>query len=325
MMICPYCGEEIEESLEKCPCCEGQLQEVSVFHCPLCAESIRPNTRICPYCESDIGEEINIPRRKCPYCAEWIPSAVDLCPYCDSKLSGDTDIGETRKCSFCAEPIPAGKMICPYCGKSLDQSFEDISEGYQDPTLPFPDARNASVRDASSPSSEMPTKERRASRWIGIAMGLAIILVIVFNSDRFAGLGGSKSLSPTPTTRSAQSMGKGPSQTPWASPTANPLISKGCVAWSEIDDRHIGKRMCVYGIARLVEYKQYEQGHVFTIQFSDDWYDFKIQDFNFFYQGISEGTCISARGEVIDNVSFLILKPDKNQGSIEAHPYSLCH
>lgn len=103
-----------------------------------------------------------------------------------------------------------------------------------------------------------------------------------------------------------------------SSPTPNnPLKQNGCIKWSDVQKKHIGKTICVYGIVNAVA----SNADTYTISFSDEWHDFKVQDWNYntYFPPIESGVCIVANGDVVDNVSFLILIPDIEEGAMSTY------
>ncbi len=104
---------------------------------------------------------------------------------------------------------------------------------------------------------------------------------------------------------------------PTPRPTVNPLRTQGCIKWSDVQQEHIGRTICVFGIVKLKR----SSDQLYTIQFSDDWNDFKIQDwnYNYYYPEVKPGVCIVATGRVVDNVSFLMLLPNTDEGAMRTY------
>lgn len=108
-----------------------------------------------------------------------------------------------------------------------------------------------------------------------------------------------------------------PTRTP--SPITGPPSS--CIRWDRVGQTHIGKSICVYGIVHNVK----PGNGVFTIEFSGDWTDTKIQDFNHYWRDINPGECLAIYGTVRDNVSFLFVSPNRdNPKIIEYSSASAC-
>lgn len=144
--------------------------------------------------------------------------------------------------------------------------------------------------------------------WIGLGLAIFIRAVV------FSG-GGPAPATPTPTKRptSILTAGPVPQNTPRA--TSNPIESLGCVKWSQVRQSHVGKEICIYGIVTSVK----AASSLYTIQFSDDWYDFKLQDWNYPDVEIEAGMCIVVAGKVTDNVSFLMLLVSKEDNAIQIY------
>ncbi|MGC8725728.1 MAG: DUF835 domain-containing protein [Thermoplasmata archaeon] len=48
-IICPFCGEEVDDTLTECPICGGKLLD-EVLICPRCTEKLHENDSLCPLC-----------------------------------------------------------------------------------------------------------------------------------------------------------------------------------------------------------------------------------------------------------------------------------
>jgi hypothetical protein len=75
-----------------------------------------------------------------------------------------------------------------------------------------------------------------------------------------------------------------------------------CIRWDEVQDRHIGHRICVYGIiVKLQETGTYAQ----IVRFSDEAGTFLIKSRWFTYVGIKRGDCVKAEGTIMRDGNYL--------------------
>jgi len=111
---------------------------------------------------------------------------------------------------------------------------------------------------------------------------------------------------------------KSTSTRPPIQPTENPLRARGCIKWSDVQQNHVGRSICVFGIVKSIQ----SSATTYTIQFNDDWHAFKIQDwnYNYYYPEVKPGMCVGATGSVVDNVSFLMLLPNRDEGAMFTYP-----
>jgi hypothetical protein len=82
-------------------------------------------------------------------------------------------------------------------------------------------------------------------------------------------------------------------------------ISGICIRWDEVKDRHIGHRICVYGvIVKLQETSNYAQ----IVRFSEEAGTFLIKSRWFTYVGINRGDCVKAEGTIIRDGNYLSME-----------------
>jgi hypothetical protein len=165
-----------------------------------------------------------------------------------------------------------------------------------------------------------------------ILLGVGIILLIIDNlasatppissePTRIAApshaISSNKAIGPISTVYPTATRGKSRTSPPRYFPTDamfdNPLLSQGCIRWNDVQQRHIGRSLCVFGTVKSAD----KQGNVYTIAFSNNWNAFKVQDWNYSYPDLKPGMCISAVGKIQDNKSFLILLLDKTGDSLK--------
>lgn len=78
-----------------------------------------------------------------------------------------------------------------------------------------------------------------------------------------------------------------------------------CIRWDEVSDRHIGHRVCVYGvIVKLQETGTYAQ----IVRFSDEAGTFLIKSRWFTYVGIKRGDCVNAVGTIQRDGNYLSME-----------------
>lgn len=78
-----------------------------------------------------------------------------------------------------------------------------------------------------------------------------------------------------------------------------------CIRWDKVRDRHIGHRICVYGvIVKLQETSNYAQ----IVRFSDEAGTFLIKSRWFTYVGIKRGDCVKAEGTIIRDGNYLSMR-----------------
>lgn len=78
-----------------------------------------------------------------------------------------------------------------------------------------------------------------------------------------------------------------------------------CIRWDKVRDRHIGHRICVYGvIVKLQETSNYAQ----IVRFSDEAGTFLIKSRWFTYVGIKRGDCVKAEGTIRRDGNYLSME-----------------
>jgi len=194
----------------------------------------------------------------------------------------------------------------------------------------YPSRRPASTRrpqEGGIPPAQPRTKGGSRNRPLVIVLfALAGIWLLIKGCDPGPGPYGPTTVPTRPT--STVSSRKTPTRTPFQVPTFTSPPGGGvvdprgrhCIRWDRVTQINVGQTICVYGTVLNVK----PGGSVYTIEFSHDWYDFKIQDFNHYWLDIQPGECILAIGRIRDNVSFLILTPDRDNPEIYGIPASSC-
>lgn len=192
-------------------------------------------------------------------------------------------------------------------------------------------ARTDTSRPGPPSLEDVPTRPVQSSSpllWIGL--GLIGLLVLVYLVPRSGGGQASAFVTDVPTSASIAipldsptlMPTQGPNPTDQPPPTAapvpaNPLLNSGCIKWSNVGPQDAGRSVCVYGVVVLTTGGSPQDPY--TIQFSNNWHDFKVQDFNYYYSDIQPGICIVVNGTVADNVSFLIILPNKSGDGIRLY------
>ncbi len=202
-------------------------------------------------------------------------------------------------------------------GRKIGATIPRASPARYAPAIPSASRSTSKTSPASRPSSG----QRRSDTTFALLRNGLIVLLIMIGALCLitGGLRSCAGPTPTPTTKrsptSTPRIQKTPTRRP---PTRTPLppVQVGppssCIRWDRVGQTHIGKSICMYGIVRNVK----PGNDVFTIEFSDDWYDTKIQDYNYYWDDINPGECLEVYGTVRDNVNFLFVSPDRDNPRI---------
>jgi len=202
-------------------------------------------------------------------------------------------------------------------GRKIGASIPGISSGRYAPSAP----------GQSKPVSKPGTRPGSASNAEGSGVSPFGFIVIIFISIallmigvKACSTGGTTPpvLPPTSAIRSTPTR-----RTPTSVPTRTRTpqlaavgISSNCIRWDQVGQTHVGRSICIYGIVKYVK----PGNGVYTLEFSDDWTDTKVQDYNHYWRDINVNECIEVYGTVRDNVSFLFISPDRDNPEIFGYP-----
>ena len=175
------------------------------------------------------------------------------------------------------------------------------SSTYRDKPL----SQRASGGSSSSTRARYSARSgKRGTGWLNLPVIGAIVFSIVcllgaFGNTTTSSSRASSRSNPTSTRRI-------PTMSPTRTPSTTSRLPSNCIRWDRVNDTHINRTICMYGIVREV----IPGNGVFTVTFGDDWTDTKVQDYNYRWLDLAPGYCVEVHGRVRDNVSYLFISPD---------------
>jgi len=152
---CPFCGQAITGSEDRCRRCGGTFSDTTRFECPFCSEFVSPHENKCPSCgidflefltktlhdaaESDVDrllEELgNLSAHAegpkptggavCPFCGVEVTGVEPFCPNCRVSFLA----GMFLQCPTCGAKMRGDALDCPVCATHFSKPLEIEREG----------------------------------------------------------------------------------------------------------------------------------------------------------------------------------------------------
>ena len=80
MIVCPKCGEELEDGTIFCTNCREKLSVT----CPNCGKVLKPSAKYCSACGADLAE---LAKPTCPNCGAELEEGAQYCDQCGHKIA----------------------------------------------------------------------------------------------------------------------------------------------------------------------------------------------------------------------------------------------
>lgn len=152
---CPFCGQAITGSEDKCRRCGATFSDTTRFECPFCGELVSPFVEDCPSCGIDLKaflaktleltEQSDVDRlleelgnlsthaegpkptegAVCPFCGTEVTGVEPFCPNCRVAFLA----GMFVQCPTCGAKMRGDALDCPVCATHFSKPLEIEREG----------------------------------------------------------------------------------------------------------------------------------------------------------------------------------------------------